>query len=288
MDAKELLRQELKKRFASESARQEDLDSSIALQDKIARDVQPEYRQDLSPRMALVDELTGSNLSRSYEAPESQQDSLRKALMYKLQQRRPDPMGNLTRLAQMQYRDEAAKAKLAGAGRRELSASDVMKIQEGNNIPVMLDDVEQVIQSNSEIFGPFEGRARQLNPYDTQGKTVESQMRAASQAFGRYMEGGVLRKEDEEKYRRMFPNLSDTPSVAQSKLQVVRRLMQQRQAGNLKALSGAGFDVRPFGGTGPEVGMPSAGGFGADGSVDIPNLGDDELDALIKRLEKGK
>lgn len=276
MDINKLLKEELEKRYAQDQKRQSDISRLVEIQQKAAENLPVEMRQDLSPRVALVDELTGSNLSRSYQAPEDVKTSLRKALAYKLQQ----PKSGFTDMLKAKMMQDSAMAKLAAKqGPRQLSASDVMKVQEGENIPMMLEDVDQVIDANASIFGPVEGRARQLNPYDTQGKTVEAQMRAASQAFGRFMEGGVLRKEDEEKYRRMFPNLSDTPAVAKNKLEVVKRLMKQRQAGNVSALGKAGFDVSPFAGGGQGAGIVLDAN-GEVNSMDLTQMSDAELKKL--------
>lgn len=126
---------------------------------------------------------------------------------------------------------------------QKLSANDVQKITEGAVIPNLLTNVEQTIAKNQDLFGPFEGRARSINPYDTRAQTVDAEMRATSQAFGRFMEGGVLRKEDEEKYRKMFPQLSDTPEVARSKLQVVNQLLATKFNASRDALERQGFNV---------------------------------------------
>lgn len=136
---------------------------------------------------------------------------------------------------------------------KPLSSKDVQSINEGNVIPNTLKDIEKTIEGFEELFGPIEGRVRSANPYDTRGQTVNAEMRAASQQFGRYMEGGVLRKEDEEKYRKMFPQLSDTPLVAKGKLDVVRKLLVNKQKSNLDALKAQGFDV-----TGLDAGLPAA------------------------------
>lgn len=126
---------------------------------------------------------------------------------------------------------------------RELPADKVLLVNEGNSIPALLQDIKGTIADNKNMFGPVSGRLSSANPYNTDSQTIDAQMRAASQAFGRYMEGGVLRKEDEEKYRKMFPNLPDTPAVAANKLQVVERLLAKKQNSNLAALKAQGFDI---------------------------------------------
>ena len=68
-------------------------------------------------------------------------------------------------------------------------------------------------------------------------------MRAVSQAFGRFMEGGVLRKEDEAKYRLMFPKISDTEDAAKEKLKVVSEILKTQYAATRNALRDSGYDI---------------------------------------------
>lgn len=283
--AKELLQAELLKRHAQSQTDDDKMRRMVNDQEKIAM-MDPSYRTDMSPTLAFYDSINpGSNLSRGYTKPESTQDALRKALNYRMQQ----PRTSQDKLLGLMAKQEAAELKAAQG--RQLSANDVMKVQEGENIPMMLEDVGEIVSANAGIFGPIEGRLHGVNPWDTQGKTVDAQMRAASQAFGRFMEGGVLRKEDEEKYRKMFPSLSDTPSVATNKLEVVKRLMQQRQEGNVNALSQAGFDTSMFAGGGQGAPIVQTGQMGqqpTNGGIDPSNMSDADLDAMISRLSKGR
>ena len=129
---------------------------------------------------------------------------------------------------------------------KALNPTQVLNIQQGSKIPNTLTDVEQTLNEQASSFGPIEGRARSMNPFDTTIQTIDAELRAASQEFGRFMEGGVLRKEDEEKYRKMFPQVVDTIDVAKNKLAIVRRLLVKKQNGDLTALASAGFDVSPF------------------------------------------
>lgn len=127
-----------------------------------------------------------------------------------------------------------------------LPANTVLAFNEGKNVARLLPDVELALRGNEGIFGPIEGRMGQVNPYDEQAQTVDARMRTASQAFGRFMEGGVLRKEDEEKYRKMFPQLSDTPQVAKNKLAIVRRMLLQKYEDDRQTLGNSGYDTSGF------------------------------------------
>lgn len=142
------------------------------------------------------------------------------------------------------------KASLSNSGSsnaplRKLNANQITKVNEGNSLPAMLDDVSKMIQDkgNENLFSPIRGFFAKHNPYDVRSQTLDAQLRARSQAFGRFMEGGVLRKEDEEKYRKMFPQIGDEKEVAQNKLNTVRRLLMQKQNSDISALKQQGFDV---------------------------------------------
>ena len=126
----------------------------------------------------------------------------------------------------------------------KLTQAMTMKVNEGRAIPTTLDTVAKTIQNNKSIMGPIEGRMRAANPYDTQAQVFDAEMRAASQQFGRYMEGGVLRKEDEEKYRKMFPSISNTPEVAQGRLKVVKNLLERKYKSDLEALGSQGYSIK--------------------------------------------
>lgn len=132
-------------------------------------------------------------------------------------------------------------------GGRQLPPNSILAVNEGKAVARMLPEVETALQQNEALFGPAMGRFGQVNPYDTQAQTVDARMRTASQAFGRFMEGGVLRKEDEEKYRKMFPQLSDTPVVAQNKLSIVRRMLAQKYQSDRQSLGDSGYDVGGLG-----------------------------------------
>lgn len=128
----------------------------------------------------------------------------------------------------------------------KLPPDKVLQVQEGAQIPTMLKDVQETLSSNKDGFGPVTGRLNSLNPYNERAQTIDAQMRASSQRFGRYMEGGVLRKEDEDKYRKMFPQMSDTPEVAANKLQIVQKLLADKQNADIQALAAQGYDTRGF------------------------------------------
>lgn len=127
---------------------------------------------------------------------------------------------------------------------QKLSQQTVLNINEGKSLPKLFEGIRETIQTNKDLFDPVQGSARSLNPYDTQAQVVDAKMRSASQAFGKYMEGGVLRKEDEVKYRKMFPNLGDTPDVAAQKLEIVDSMLRQKLTSDVDTLKTQGYDTK--------------------------------------------
>lgn len=158
---------------------------------------------------------------------------------------RPDPLSDPYGLKAAQA-DKARREQEQAQKGFKLPPDKVLQVQQGAQIPKMLTDIESTLSANENVFGPIEGKARGMNPYDTKAQSIDAQMRASAQAFGRYMEGGVLRKEDEDKYRKMFPGLGDTAPVAKNKLAIVRKMLVDKQNADIEALKAQGYDVSGF------------------------------------------
>lgn len=155
---------------------------------------------------------------------------------------------------------------------KQLPSDKVLAVSDGQRIPSMLEDITGTLENNKDSFGPIGGRLSAMNPYDEKAQTIDAQMRAGAQSFGKFMEGGVLRKEDEEKYRKMFPTLSDTHAVATNKLRIVDRLLKQKQAADVEALRASGYDTKAFANGGQTPGVPKIlSGQGGDPGFGVPN-----------------
>jgi len=137
-------------------------------------------------------------------------------------------------------------------GQKRLTPGQANVLSEGKQLRFVLDPLKSTIDQNKKMFGPIRGRAGQINPYDVKAQTIDANMRRASQVIGKFMEGGVLRKEDEEKYRKMLPQLQDTPEVAKKKLEGVDILLRKKYNQFLSDYGNAGYDVSRFS-TIPEV-----------------------------------
>lgn len=155
-----------------------------------------------------------------------------------------------------QYIKQGGGAKTPEIAR--LPADKVVLLEDAKFLPGMLDSLENTIKNSGASFDPISGATRGLNPWDTQQQTADAELRRAAQTIGKYMEGGVLRKEDEEKYRRMLPSATDTQDVALNKLRDVRAMLQSKTQGYISGFGGAGYDVSQYQNTMPAMNLTSS------------------------------
>ena len=80
----------------------------------------------------------------------------------------------------------------------------------------------------------------------TAAKKKEAVISMARQIIGKALEGGVLRPDDEIKFKRMLPALTDSDEIAQSKLGNVQDMLMQRYDDRLQLLKQSGYNVTGF------------------------------------------
>lgn len=105
--------------------------------------------------------------------------------------------------------------------------------------------LEQRIQS-SDANSPGLGSIRSKLPWDTEAKSLRAEIDRVKQVVGKALEGGVLRKEDEEKYARILPTISDTDEVAMRKLAAIRADLQNKlttYVNNQSTMGGGGSSL---------------------------------------------
>lgn len=86
----------------------------------------------------------------------------------------------------------------------------------------------------------------ELTGWGQDAKARQGVIDRVKQVIGKALEGGVLRKEDEAKYARILPTISDTPQVAMSKLQGLEAALIQRRSQLLEDLADAGYETGRF------------------------------------------
>lgn len=148
---------------------------------------------------------------------------------------------------QMSMQDRERKLEQEEKG-SQLPATQAVMLAEGENIPGMLDSLENVLSTETAkgVSGPIMGKIRRVNPYDPAAQDLEGQIRSVRQVVGKFMEGGMLRAEDEKKYEKMLPSLSDTPEVQKSKMAAVRTMLQKKHNQYLTSFQKSGYDVSQY------------------------------------------
>jgi hypothetical protein len=109
----------------------------------------------------------------------------------------------------------AIAPKLAAAGftfGKGLNESAVQKLSESRSAIGSLKDLRDVLKNNEQYIGPIAGY-QAMNPWSPARK-AQADIDRVKQRVGKALEGGVLRKEDEEKYKKILATLNDTPSTA--------------------------------------------------------------------------
>lgn len=89
-------------------------------------------------------------------------------------------------------------------------------------------------------------------------KKTQAVIDRVKQAIGKAFEGGVLRKEDEAKYAKILPTISDAPEIVVSKLDGLEAAIKLRKQREVDAREDAGYDVSRFRSRGEAP--PDAGG----------------------------
>ena len=85
-----------------------------------------------------------------------------------------------------------------------------------------------------------------MNPFDTTGQTLKTQIRSVVQNIGKSLEGGKMTDSDRAYYESMLPQAKDSPEVAMGRVEVLERMLQTRKKTDLDAFGRAGLNVSNF------------------------------------------
>lgn len=107
----------------------------------------------------------------------------------------------------------------------ELTDSAIKSV---NDLQAGLRDIQSLSSNiaSTDIVGPIKGHLAKI-PYATEARTMQAEIDRVRQTVGKAIEGGVLRKEDEDKYKKILPVITDTKEVAISKLQTLEVMLDQ-------------------------------------------------------------
>lgn len=136
--------------------------------------------------------------------------------------------------------------KLESIQGKQLTPDQINRISEGNQMPIVLSGLSTLIDSNNDKFGPVAGRYFKANPYEPGGQAIQAELKRAMQSIGKYLEGGVLRAEDEKKYEQMLPQITDTPETAKAKLVGIDALLKAKQQQYLQDVQTGGYNASNF------------------------------------------
>jgi hypothetical protein len=121
---------------------------------------------------------------------------------------------------------------------KAMPATAVKQIADSRSAVESLKDLREVLKKNEQYIGPIAGLSA-MNPY-SEARKAQADIDRVRQRVGKALEGGVLRKEDEEKYKKILATLRDVPETAIYKIdqliQDIERDIQtfmdaQRQSG---------------------------------------------------------
>lgn len=111
-----------------------------------------------------------------------------------------------------------------------------------------LDELDAILQQGY-AGGKIAGNLRKLNPLDTTFQTQQASIDRIRQIVGKALEGGVLRKEDEEKYKKILPTMQDEPAVYEAKVAQLRQMIGTDMQQYLQLQQGYGKGAGQVGGT---------------------------------------
>lgn len=138
---------------------------------------------------------------------------------------------------------QAGGYETTNLGVKGLSDGAIQSISQTQKALSDLTDLKAKIEGKTDMLGPITGLAA-LNPY-SQARQLQADVDRVRQTVGKALEGGVLRKEDEEKYKKILATLTDTPETAVYKIDALLSSIQ-RDIENYKSLqqsSGRSIDV---------------------------------------------
>jgi len=108
---------------------------------------------------------------------------------------------------------------------KPMNEGALTKIAESRSAIESLRDLRVTLKENEQYIGPISG-FQALNPY-SEARQAQAKIDLVKQRVGKALEGGVLRKEDEEKYKRILATLRDTPATAIAKVDGLVETLQR-------------------------------------------------------------
>lgn len=169
------------------------------------------------------------------------------------------------------------------------SDTELTKLQDTQKAIDIAGSLRSTLKAQTDLIGPASGQLTKLpwglGMVDVEGrKKLQAQIDLARQIIGKGLEGGVLRKEDEEKYKNILPTMTDLPAVADSKLEQLQGMLTRDLGTYRQSLTGAGRQLpgpaTPAGGS-AGIPQPTDGGRIVDTGQRVTIGGKDSPDLRI-------
>lgn len=111
----------------------------------------------------------------------------------------------------------------------------------------MLDELVTKSDTFKSLSNSPLDKLRSKNPWDKDVQAFNQMIAVTKQVIGKGLEGGVLRKEDEAKYEKILPRLSDPINIRKKKAEQLRQMLVNKYNTDLETLGQGGVDVSKFG-----------------------------------------
>jgi hypothetical protein len=159
--------------------------------------------------------------------------------------------GKPIRIADAEYRPGDLPASTREQG-RSVTSGDAGRIADYDT---SLDDLNTLAAtlSSSDATGArakagamLPNAVTEFTGWGRDAKTKQATIDRVKQVIGKALEGGVLRKEDEYKYEKILPTISDDATVVQEKLLGLWDAITKRRLTALDALEDANYDTAKY------------------------------------------
>lgn len=120
-----------------------------------------------------------------------------------------------------------------------------------------LQGLDEKVEKNQDVLGPWAGRLATLGQYVPskvagiplqpegfeRAREIQADVDNLKQTIGKLKEGGVLRQEDENKYKKILATINDEPKLASYKIRSILDEMSDKYNKTISALGSQGYDV---------------------------------------------
>lgn len=205
----------------------------------------PEPTKPISVGGSLVQVGPGGEVSELYRAPEKPAGP--GAHTWVLREGQPVRVSESEiRPGDQPYESPKAAVKKMPAGSAETLADLSTSLDDVATLRETLAGTSAGTGTVARAAGALPGVLTEAFGWGADAKARQATIDRVKQVVGKALEGGVLRKEDEEKYKKILPVLSDPPSVAKAKLEGLEKAISQKRTRQLESLSDAGYDTTAF------------------------------------------